>query len=288
MGIEMKHRSYRIKSVEKAIRLLMLFTVKSPSLTLNQLSEGLGVHRSTAYRIAMTLVEEGFLRWSAERGTYSLGLKILELSSVLINSLELRFHARPHLERLRHDTGETVHLAVLEQGEVVYIDKLDAARGIQLYSGVGKKTPCHCTALGKVLLAGLPESKVRSILEDKGMKSFTPNTLVSVRSFLAHLERVRRDDFALDLEEHEQLIYCVAVPIRDHSRKTIAALSITLIFKEFSEEMMDRYITAAREAGARISTEMGYITPRNMGDNLPGSIFESSDAPRDTRGPPTR
>ncbi len=255
----MKYEVYRVKSIEKAMQMLELFTANQPELSLGELSKALGVHKSTAYRIAVTLVEGGLLRWNPGKGTYALGLKILNLSSSLMNSLELRTQARPHLEKLVGEVNETVHLAVLDQDEAVYIDKLEAVRGIRIFSDVGKRAPCHCTALGKVLLAELPTEKVRSILERRGMKSYTPNTITSIEAFLEHLEQVRVRGYALDLEEHEPLVYCIAVPIKDYSRQIIASLSMTMIIKDFSENILERFIPVMLEAGANISRDMGYV-----------------------------
>ncbi|HOL17390.1 MAG TPA: IclR family transcriptional regulator [Bacillota bacterium] len=255
----MNYSSYRVKSIEKALQMLKLFTVDRPEFTLSELAESMGVHKSTAYRIAITLAGGGFLRWNPRKGTYSLGLKILNLSSALMSSLELRVQARPYLEKLASKINETVHLGVLDQDEVVYIDKIEARRSIRIFSDIGKRAPCHCTALGKVLLADLPPETVRSILLKKGMKCYTANTLTSISEFLEHLETVRRNGYALDLEEHEPLVYCIAVPIRDFSRRTIATLSLTMIIKNYSEGCLAPYIPVLKEAGAKISAEMGFI-----------------------------
>jgi len=254
-----KYDAYRIKSIEKAMHMLELFSANQPELSLGELSKALGVHKSTAYRIAVTLVESGLLRWNPGKATYGLGLKILNLSSSLMNSLELRTQARPYLEKLVSEVNETVHLAVLDQGEVVYIDKLEAVRGIRIFSDIGKRAPCHCTALGKVLLSELPREKVRAILERKGMKCYTPNTITSVEEFLDHLEQVRQNGYALDLEEHEPLVYCIAVPIRDYSHQIIATLSMTMIIRDFSENIFEQFIPVMLEAGANISRDMGYV-----------------------------
>lgn len=255
----MKYDIYRVKSIEKAIHMLNLFSAKQPEHNLSELSKALKVHKSTAYRIAVTLVEGGLLRWNSQKGTYSLGLKILDLGSTLMSSLELRSQARPYLEKLVSEINETVHLAVLDQGEVVYIDKLEASRGIRIFSDIGKRAPCHCTALGKTLLADLPSETVRLILGRKGMKCYTPNTITSIPLFLKHLDEVRQNGYALDLEEHEPLIYCIAVPIKDFSQKTIATLSVTLIIKNFSESSLNQFIPIMIEAGNNISSDMGYM-----------------------------
>lgn len=254
----MSYDTYRVKSIQKALNTLKLFNSNRLEIGLAELSEELGVHKSTAYRIAVTLCEEGFLRWNPYKGTYRLGLKILELGATLIHSLELITQARPYLEKMRSDLGDTIHLGVLDDGEVVYVDKIDGNRGIRLYSKVGFRVPCHCTALGKALLSGFTNEEVKTILRNKNLKRFTSNTIVSLPELLRNLEEVRKKGYALDLEEHESLVYCVSVPIKDYSGKNIAALSVTAIIKHFTEDILDRYIDVTREVASRISYEMGY------------------------------
>lgn len=255
----MKYESYRVKSVKKAIHVLKLFSSKRDTLSLSDISKELNVHKSTAYRIAVTLVEGGLLRWNNSNGTYSLGLGILELSSTLLSSLELRTQARPHMIHLQQETGDTVHLGVLDQGEVIYLDKIEGEKGIRLYSKVGVRAPCHCTALGKALMADLPDSLVRQILKEKGMYAYTGETITSISDFLEHLSIIRANGYAIDVEEHEPLVHCIAVPIRDHTSSTVAAVSNTTIIKRFEEDLLNNYIDLIKETGRNISIEMGFV-----------------------------
>ena len=255
----MNYESYKVKSVEKALKMIRLFTHRTPELKLNEISSLMGIHKSSAHRIAVTLVAGGFLRWNAGRGTYSLGLKILELSGVLVSTLEIRSQVRPNLEKLHQSTGEMVHLGVLDEGEVVYIDKMESKKGVTLYSDIGKRAPCHCTGLGKALLSGLPNEKVSYILKEKGMKCFTSNTIVNFNEFIKHLDEIRENGYALDLEEHESMVYCVAVPIRDYTGACVAAISVTCIAKNyFANELLDKYKTLLLKTGAAISSELGF------------------------------
>ncbi len=260
----MNYSLYRIKSIERALHTLQLFDGNRTKISLGELSEELGVHKSTAYRIAVTLTEEGFLRWDNRSGTYRLGLKILGLGANLIQNMELRSQARPHLKKLHEDLGETVNLGVLDDGEVVYIDKIEGKRSIKLYSEVGKRAPCHCTALGKALLSGASRKEIKAIVEKKGLKRFTPNTIVTTNDFLEHLEEVKNKGYAVDQEEHEPLVYCVAAPIRDYSGKITAALSTTSIMKDFEENILRRNIEATVTVGRTVSAEMGYL--KKIGD----------------------
>lgn len=263
----MHYDLYKIKSIEKAINMLKLFNSKSPELTLNELGKALNIHKSSAHRIAVTLANGGLLKWDPYKGTYSLGLMLLELSGVLSNNLEIRSQARPNLEKLHQDTGELVHLVVLDDGEIVYIDKVESKKGIRLYSEIGKRALCHCTALGKAILSGLPNESVRAILKEKGMKRFTQNTIVEIPELIKQLEEVRKNGYALDMEEHEPMIYCLAVPIKDYSGKCIAAVSITCIARNSAEvNLVDNYKDIMLKTGKQISCELGYIEDRSQVD----------------------
>jgi len=141
----------------------------------------------------------------------------------------------------------------------VYIDKIEADTAVRLYSQVGRRSPVHCTALGKALLAHLPREKVCEILAVKGMRRYTPDTIVSVPAFLKELERVRERGFALDMGEHEPLVHCVGAPIRDYTGAVVAALSVTLVAAEVSEDSLMRYARLVMEAAGAVSRDMGYV-----------------------------
>lgn len=254
----MKYDTYRVQAVERALEILKMFSLEHPQVSLREISEALGVHKSTAHRIATTLEESGFLRRDSRGVAYTLGLKILELGTTVLHGLELRRQARPHLEWLNLETGETVHLGVLDSGEVVYIDKIEGGRGIRLFSEVGKRAPVHCTGLGKVLLSGLPNPIIRKIITDKGMKRYTADTVISLPELQKNLDEVRQKGYAVDHGEHERLVHCVAAPIRDYSRKIVAAVSVTTIAPKLEEAIQQKHIALTTEAAARISSDMGY------------------------------
>jgi len=255
---KMKYDTYRVQAVERALQILKMFSIERPEVNLREISEALGVHKSTAHRIAMTLEEAGFLRRDSRGVAYTLGLKVLELGTMVLHGLELRRQARPHLEWMNLETGETVHLGVLDSGEVVYIDKIEGGRGIRLFSDVGKRAPVHCTGLGKVLLSNLPNAAVRKIIAEKGMKRFTADTVVSLAELLRNLDEVRQKGYSVDQGEHERLVHCVAAPIRDYTGKVVAAVSVTTIASKLEEAVLKKHIALATEAGARISSDMGY------------------------------
>lgn len=268
------YQYYRIRAAERALKTLCLFTVARPQLSLIEIARELKVHKSTAHRTVLTLKNMGFLRWDASTGRYTLGLKLLELGTVVLSTLELRKQARPHLERLQQDTGQTVHLGVLDDGEVIYIDKIEGPGSIKLYSAVGKRVPAHCTAVGKVLLAHLPPSVAKRILMQKGLKRYMPATMVSLPALMAHLEEVRQKGYAVDRLEHEPFVHCVGAPIRDYTGQVVAALSVTVIAAQLSDEEIKRYAALVKEASAQISKDMGFRGERSLPSAAAGNGHE--------------
>jgi len=266
-----KYEYYRVVAVERALELLRVFAQDRAELTLAQMAERMGLHKSTVHRLALTLEKAGFLRRNPTNGAYSLGLKLLELGAVVLNSLELRTQARPHLERLRRDTGCTVHLGILDAGEVVYIDKIEGDTPVRIYSQVGRRAPAHCTGLGKALLAFQPASSVREMAATRGLKRYTPETIVSVSDLMSELERVRERGYAVDMAEHEPLVHCVSAPVRDHNSEVIAAVSITLIVPSLSAAEVERYAGAVVATALAISRDMGWVSGAETTGDTPAA-----------------
>jgi IclR family KDG regulon transcriptional repressor len=253
---------FRIHSVKKALQILKLFTREQPYLRLTAIAEQTGIHKSTVHRLVRTLEEHGFLRWDPETGTYCLGLVLIELSDVVLSNLDIRKQARPHMEHLRVTTGQTVHLGVLQDGEVLYVDKVEGTGSIRLYSQVGRKVPSHCTALGKALLAFLPESSVAHIVGNgRSMQRYTQNTITQLPRLLEELKQVRILGYAADREEHEPLVHCVAAPIRDHSGSVIAAISMTMIGASIPKNVFEENAYLVKTAASNISSAVGYREP---------------------------
>lgn len=253
-----EYEYYRVRVVERALDVLGAFSQHPGGLTLAEMARSVGIHKSTVHRLALTLEKAGFLRRCPASGTYTLGLKLLELGAVALNGVELRREARPYLERLHRDTGCTIHLGILDSGEVVYIDKFEGNNSIRLYSQVGRRAPAHCTGLGKALLAFQPASAVRQLAAQRGLKRYTSETITSVPELLTELERVKTRGFAVDMAEHEPLVHCVAAPIRDHFGTVIAAVSRTMIIPSLSEADARHHAEPVVAAATAISTNMGW------------------------------
>ncbi|WP_027363970.1 IclR family transcriptional regulator [Desulfotruncus alcoholivorax] len=246
-----------VQSVERALKILEALGDSGGSMSINEISEQVGLHKSTVHRLLGTLGSKGFVQQEALTMRYKLGVKVLELSNKMLSSLDVWKEALPYMQRLANTTGEAIHLAIINDYEVVYIGKVEGTSSIPMYSQIGKRAPVHCTAVGKVILSHFAEDDMRYIISKKGLTAKTERTIVDVNQFLNHLEEIRKRGYAIDDEEHEIGIRCVAAPIRDYRCQVIAALSITGSVNRLSRERISEMANQVREAANLISRRLG-------------------------------
>lgn len=247
-----------IRAVERAIALLRAFSPAAPALGVTDLARKLNLHKSTVHRLLATLGREGFVLQDAVTGRYRLGLPLLELGSLVITNMELRQMARPFIEEAHRACGETVHLAILDEGEVVYIDKIESTRQVRMYSQVGRRAPAHCTGLGKILLAALPAAVFDQVIQRRGLRAYTARTLTSPDAVRDHLAHVRQRGYAVDVGEHEELIRCAAAPVFDHTGHVVAAVSIAAVGVDVESTRFKEYVALVRNCARSISEALGH------------------------------
>ncbi|MGI9952152.1 IclR family transcriptional regulator [Moorellaceae bacterium AZ2] len=218
---------YILQSVDNALRLLEAFSAAEPELGISELSRKLGLSKSAVFRLVLTLENRGFLVQDQSSGKYRLGLKNLYLGGLVLRYMDLVKLAQPYLEDLMRKTEETVHLVILERGEAIFIGKVESARPMRMGSYVGARMPAYCTATGKVLLAHLSEEELEDYLKRTPLKRFTPYTITEPEALRRHLLTVRQQGYAVDQEESEDGLMCIAAPVRDRSGRVIAAISIS-------------------------------------------------------------
>lgn len=183
--------------------------------------------KATLYRFLQTLTNQGMLSYDEDRGTYALGLRLVRLAHAAWATSSLAPLARPYLDELAAETGETIHLAQLDLGQVLYVDKRNAAKPVEMFSSAGKVGPAYCTGVGKAMLAYLDEDQLAAALARQSFHSFTPDTLDSPEKLRAELVAIRKRGHAFDREEHEPGIICCAVPILTKAGRVIGAISVT-------------------------------------------------------------
>ena len=219
--------TYPIKVLNKSLSILETLLQHNSPMSMTEISEKLGLYPSNIHRILDTLKHWGYVEQESNNQKYQLGLKLLELGMAKLHQIDLVKEAHPFLKELVNKCNETVHLGVLEEEEVLYLAKEESSQIIRMCSYVGKRAPVHCTALGKVLLAYLPEGEKRKILGKRELPRLTEKTITDKEELEKELNKVKKQGFALDRGENEKDVQCIAAPIRNFQGKIIAAISIS-------------------------------------------------------------
>jgi DNA-binding IclR family transcriptional regulator len=243
-------------AVERALNILEAAANRREGLTNSEISHKLGIPKSSASYILRTLERRGYLRRSAETARYQLGLKILSLGGDVRANLDLAEVAQPFMRALQERIHLTIHLAVLDQGEAVYIEKVEAPGFFKVNTWVGRRMFLHSTSVGKVLLAWLPKAEVETLMRQQGMKKRTPRTITTVAKLLADLERVKEQGYAVDDEENSVGARCAGAPIFDGEGNVSAALGVSGTLTQMDEASLPKIVEALKDAARRITRQM--------------------------------
>ena len=247
--------AYPIASVDNALRLLLLFR-SQPRVRLSEASEHLGVAHSTAHRLMAMLAYHGFVRQEQESRTYVAGPALVEIGLATVGQLDIRRHARPALERLAGSLGETVHLAVLEGGNVRYLDAVESPRALRVASRTGAVLAASCTASGKALLAELPDGEVSALFAAKAaLPRLTPQSITSRSRLLAELRTVRAAGCAVNVEESEEGVASVAIAVRG-AQRAAAALVVSAPVSRMTEQAAEKIKHELREQAAWLAARL--------------------------------
>jgi DNA-binding IclR family transcriptional regulator len=246
-----------LKSLQKVIRALECFSLEEPRLPLSEIARRAGLPLSTAHRILATLRQAGLVEQEGERDLYRLGLKLLELGSVVLANMEVHREALPFIEELVRETGETVHLGVFDGTQVVSIEKMDSPHGLASNITIGKGAPAYCTGVGKALLAFQPEAVVDHVCR-LGLVAYTPQTITDPAKLRKELAQVRTQGYAVDNTEHQPDVRCVAAPIRNYTGNVIASLSVSGPATRIPKERIPALAARVREVARQLSLRLGY------------------------------
>jgi DNA-binding IclR family transcriptional regulator len=249
-----------VQSVDRAITILETLAKDKDGCRVTELASATGLHKSTVHRLLSTLMSRGYVEKCLGSENYKLGIRILLLGSSILDRMDLRNIAKPYIQELSNRTKEVVHLSILDDGEAVYIDKVESSdHSIRMYSQIGKRGPLHCTAVGKVLLADLRDSEVERIIGQKGMRKYTKSSIDNLNQLKEELSLIRERGYAFDEMEHEEGIRCVAAPIYDQSGKVIAAVSLSGPIIHVTHYRMPELTEQVLETAEEISYQLGYI-----------------------------
>jgi len=244
--------------LDRAVAILNALATARQDPSLAELSVLLNLHKSTVHRLLMILEGYRIVERDSKTGRYHLGLRLFELGAVAVGTFSIRERARTYLEHLVYEVNETVHLCVLDSGEVLYLDKIEPSRSVRMASRVGRRNPAHCTAVGKAMLAYLPERDVDEILRRFPPQRLTPRTITTPLELKSELSQIRERGYSIDNEEVEEGVRCVAAAVLDHSGKPLAAISVSAPAFRLTLEKVAVVAPSVCRAANALSEESGY------------------------------
>ena len=239
----------------KVVSLLELIAFAEKPMRFTDVVEASGQPRGTVHRQLAHLVAEGLVDHAADQ-TYAVGLRLLQLAAKAWSSNDLRSVAAPHLSALQEATQESVHLAVLNGGQVTYLDKMEGRHTLRMHSQVGKTSPAYCTGVGKAALSLLPVDELAELAAGMELHRFTEATLITPEALMADVAAIRDNGYGFDLQEHEIGIHCVAAPVRAPGRNFLAAISVTGPAYRVDAEQLRNWAPLVRETADKISAEL--------------------------------
>lgn len=259
--------TYKVQALDRAFAVLDLLGESETPLGLAQVAASLQLHKSTAHRFLMVL-ERHHMVERTSGGKFRLGLRLFDYGNRAIEQYDLRERAQPHLRRLVSETEETAHLCILEQARVIYIDKIEPARSVRMITRIGASNSVHCTSVGKAMLAFLPEEKIAEVIRRTRFERHTTRTITNADALRAEIEKTRRRGYAVDDEELEEGLRCIAVPLLDAQRYPVAAISVSGPSFRVTAQKLPSIANHLLQCVRSISLDMGF-TSTSRG-NRPG------------------
>jgi IclR family transcriptional regulator, KDG regulon repressor len=246
----------RLSSVATALRLLKAFSEKDDEIGISTLAKRLGIAKSTVHRLAVTLVSEGMLEQDPESGKYRLGIALFGLGALVRRRMNVSTQARPYLFALREKTNETVHLAILDGAEIMYVYNLESPQAIRMRSDLGLRKPAYATAEGQAILAFQPIETVEQIIS-QGLLPRTPQTITDPTRLMRTLDAIRQRGCAIEDEESEIGMRCIAAPIRNDAGEVVAAVAVAGPASRLSKKAIADFIPHVIQSADLISARLG-------------------------------
>ena len=251
--------TYKVQALDRAFAVLDLLGESDTPLGLAQVASSLQLHKSTAHRFLMVLERHRMVERTTS-GKFRLGLRLFDFGNRAIEQYDLRDRAQPHLRRLVAETEETAHLCILEAAHVIYIDKIEPARSVRMITRIGASNPVYCTSVGKAILAFLPEERAADVVRRIRFERFTHRTIATPEALRAEMEKTRRRGYAVDDEEFEEGLRCIAVPVLDAQRLPVAAVSVSGPSFRVTAQKLPSIANHLLQCVRGISVDMGYTS----------------------------
>ena len=263
------NRTYRNQSLARAFRILECFSLRTPILTLGDICAATGLPKPTVFRLLAALEEARFVARTPDKQGYQVGIRTFELGSIFLSNLSIERIAHPVMEQTARELGMACNLAILDDGQVVYVSIIDPRAPLLQRPIIGYRHYVHCSALGKALIAPLPEAEIRSILRQRGMPALSPYTITDPDTLIADLAEVRVRGYALDNQEGGVGICCVGVPIYDHQGHVTAAMSVSAPSPLVTAETIPQIVQTLKDGAAVISRQLGWDASEEIHGGAP-------------------
>ncbi len=247
----------KVQSVDKALLILKLLADKGREMKLTEISDELDINKSTLHGIISTLKYHGYVDQDGKTQKYRLGLYLIELGEISARSLDIINITSPIIEQVSQKLHETVHIASLDNFEVVYVNKRESNQSMRIFTSIGSRNPAYCTGVGKAILAFMDENKINELIPEK-LEKLTPNTITDRQEFLRSLKKVKENGYAFDKEEFSVGLTCVAFPIFDSNGDPKYAISVSGPTVRMTEEKISEAISMLKNASIEISRSIGY------------------------------
>lgn len=257
--VKRERSRYVVQSVSHALDIIENLTGPDDELGVTELAKRLGLHKNNVVRLLGTMESRGYVEQNRLTGNYRLGLKIFELGQGFITHLQLVQEARSILEKIVATCNESAYLAVLQNGDVVYLDGVETTQAVRVAPRIGWRIKAYCTAVGKAQLAYKEPDEFNRIYGAVPLLSYTEQTITEMSTLKSHLAKVAEQGYAIDREEFEPDVWCVGVPVRDYTRQVVAGICISGPSSRITDERIESDLVGMmREAGNELSHRLGY------------------------------
>lgn len=247
-----------VQSIDRALTIIEVLSNYNEGLGVTEISQQVDLHKSTVYRLLSTLIYKGYVVQDMESNKYKITLKLFELGSKKVESMDLLSASKTFTRKLMEVVNEVVHLVVRDGNEIVYIDKVEANNTIRMASTIGKRGPMYCTATGKVILAFMPESQCANILNNSNLEFKTDKTIVEMDALKNQLKEINKMGYAIDDEENELGVRCVGAPIFNRKGEIEGAISVSGPSTRVTEDKVEAIALEVTKYALLISEEIGY------------------------------
>jgi IclR family transcriptional regulator, KDG regulon repressor len=251
---------YRVPAIDRTVIILEILSESPNGISLAQLARQTKIPKSTLFRILYTLQKYSIVSEDRERKVFSLGMKLLDWGNAALDKIDLKGIAHPHLVTLAYETKESFYLTVMDNNEIIIIDRVDTPEVWGIVARLGTRSPFHCTATGQVITAGMHEEDLDRLIKVKGLKKYTPKTITSATALRKKLKKVREEGFAVCEREYKDDLIAIAVPIFEHSGRVIASLMTAIQANQAknNKKIIDYLVKVLQREGMNISRKLGY------------------------------